>query len=133
MYELLIKAHFDAAHSLRGYPGDCAGLHGHTWRVEVVIEGEELNDIELLYDFRELKSQVDEVLSKFDHKYLNEVHPFDELSPTGENLARYLFEQLKATFPDGINLKKVSVWESEDACISYKESHGSRTRARDED
>lgn len=121
MYELLVKTHFDAAHHLPGYPGECAGLHGHTWEVEVVVAGEKLNEIGLVYDFRELKTQINELLSQFDHQYLNEIPPFDKLSPTGENLAKYLFGSLGKELPAGVKLKQVRVWESEDACITYSE------------
>lgn len=120
MYELMVKTHFDAAHALPGYPGKCKVLHGHTWRVEVTVTGETLNNIELLIDFADLKDLVDNVLERFDHKYLNEIQPFDRLSPTGENLAHYLFEEIKKELPTGISLKQVSVWESESACITYK-------------
>ncbi len=121
MYELMIKSHFDAAHSLRGYPGPCRELHGHTWNVEVIVAGNELDEIDLIYDFKELKDQVNKVLSKFDHKHLNEIPPFDKLSPTGENLARYLFKDIKRVLPDRVFLKKVNVWESPEACITYYE------------
>lgn len=121
MYELKIKTHFDAAHSLRGYPGPCAQLHGHTWGVDVLLAGSELDDIDILYDFRTLKDQLNEVLSVLDHKYLNEVPPFNELSPTGENLARFLYGKIKGFLPDRVSLLRVDVWESPDACISYYE------------
>lgn len=120
MYELLVKTHFDAAHALRGYPGKCKALHGHTWKVEVTVTGDRLNEIELLIDFADLKKMVDTVLDRFDHKYLNEIPPFDGLSPTGENLARYLYEEIEKELPPEVTLKQVSVWESESACITYK-------------
>lgn len=120
MYELLVKTHFDAAHALRNYPGKCKDLHGHTWKVEVSVSGDKLNEIELLMDFADLKKIVDAVLERFDHKYINEISPFDQLSPTGENLASYLFEEIKKKLPPGISLKQVSVWESKSACITYK-------------
>ncbi len=121
MFELKIKTHFDAAHSLRGYPGPCRDLHGHTFGIDVTLAGSELDDIDILYDFRELKDQLGEVLSDLDHKHLNEVPPFDKLSPTGENLAKYLFERIKTILPERVDLVRVDVWESPNACISYYE------------
>ena len=119
MYSLTVKTHFDAAHALRGYPGDCAKLHGHTWDVEVTVEGTRLNDIELLYDFRNLKEDLRGVIDKFDHKHLNEVAPFDRLSPTGENLARFIYEELEERIGAAVRLREVRVWESPQACIAY--------------
>lgn len=122
MYRLAVKTHFDAAHSLRGYPGDCGKLHGHTWDVEAVVEGPRLNDIEILYDFRQLKADLGEIVAKFDHKHLNEVSPFDRLSPTGENLARSIYEELSERVCGGVQVVEVKVWESPQACISYSEA-----------
>lgn len=120
MYSLTVKAHFDAAHALRDYPGDCARLHGHTWDVEVVVEGPRLDEIQVLYDFRRLKSDLGSVLAEFDHKYLNEVPPFDRLSPTGENLARHVYEEIEDRIGAAVRLVEVRVWESPQACIAYR-------------
>ncbi|MCK4778461.1 MAG: 6-carboxytetrahydropterin synthase QueD [Actinomycetia bacterium] len=120
-YEMTVKDSFDAAHYLINYPGKCVNLHGHTWDVEVVVGGEKLNEIGLLYDFRSLKKILKELLNKFDHKYLNEIAPFDKESPTAENLARYLFKKLSESVPSEIKLVKVTVWESLEAKVTYSE------------
>lgn len=123
MYELTVKTHFDAAHSLTGYPGECARLHGHTFRVDVVIEGEALNEIGIVFDFKDLKETVNNILDRFDHRHINEIPPFDKKTPTAENLANYFYHELmnSAGFPPGVGVKQVNVWESETACISYRE------------
>ncbi len=123
MYELTVKTHFDAAHSLAGYPGECARLHGHTFKVDVVVAGEALNAIGIVYDFKDLKNSVNEILDRFDHRHINEIPPFDKTSPTAENLANFIYHELRrdAKFPPGVNIKQVNVWESDSACISYRE------------
>ncbi len=123
MYELTVRTHFDAAHSLAGYPGECARLHGHTFRVEVVVEGETLNAIGIVYDFKDLKKSVNSILARFDHRHINEIPPFDKTIPTAENLANYLYHELQrgGGFPPGVSMQKVNVWESDSACISYRE------------
>lgn len=120
MYELSVKDHFDAAHSLRGYPGECAKLHGHTWDVEVTVEGDVLDGIEILYDFKQLKADLAAVLAPLDHGFLNDVPPFDVLSPTAENMARVLYDALEARIGDAVRLKDVTVWESPIARITYR-------------
>lgn len=124
MYELSVKGHFDAAHALVGYPGECKKLHGHTWDVEVTVTGEELDSIDIIYDFKDLKADLAAVLEPLDHAYLNEVAPFDTLSPTAENLARVLFDRLFVEIEsatDGrVALKEVTVWESPIARITYR-------------
>lgn len=120
MYELTVKAHFDAAHALRGYPGECRHLHGHTWDVEVTVFGENLDHTEILYDFKRLKADLAAVLDPLDHGYLNEIEPFDTCSPTAENLARILFEALERQVGEEVKVKEVAVWESPVAKIVYR-------------
>lgn len=120
MYELTIKGHFDAAHALRGYPGECRNLHGHTWDVEVTVEGHDLDDIDIVYDFKQLKEDLGGVLAQFDHGYLNEIAPFDVLSPTAENLARVVFDMMVDTVGAQVKVKEIAVWESPIAKIVYR-------------
>jgi 6-pyruvoyltetrahydropterin/6-carboxytetrahydropterin synthase len=120
MYELSVKAHFDAAHALRGYEGECRHLHGHTWDVEVTVQGADLDDIDILYDFKDLKADLTAVLEPLDHAYLNDVPPFDVLSPTAENLARELFNALEQRVGSAVCIKEVTVWESPIARITYR-------------
>ena len=95
MYELTILSDFAAAHNLRGYEGECENLHGHNWKVEVMVTSKELNKIGLAVDFRVLKKMLEGILEKLDHKYLNEILPFDKENPSSENIARYIFNQFK--------------------------------------
>ena len=76
MFELTIIEEFEAAHRLPDYEGKCCRLHGHNWRVEVVVRGTELDSSGLLIDFKVLKSHVAEVLLTLDHYYLNETEAF---------------------------------------------------------
>jgi len=110
MYRLRVESTFDAAHKLVGYKGKCARLHGHTWKVEVFVVGEKLNDIGILADFKILKDRLKEIIEKFDHSLLND---FKEIgNPTVENLSRYIFQNLR-DLPKNVKLEKVRVWESE--------------------
>jgi 6-pyruvoyltetrahydropterin/6-carboxytetrahydropterin synthase len=120
MYELTIKGHFDAAHAIRDYPGECRNLHGHTWDVEVTVAGERLDEIGIVYDFKSLKADLGAVLQRFDHVCLNDVQPFDVLNTTAENLARVIFEELEGTVGDQVRVKEVAVWESPVAKLVYR-------------
>jgi len=120
MYELTVKDHFDAAHALRDYPGECCRLHGHTWDVEVTVRGEKLDGIGIVYDFKQLKDDLRAVLDDYDHAYLNEVPPFDELNATAENLARVVYERLAATVGEQVEVAEVAVWESPIAKPVYR-------------
>ncbi len=120
MYELTVKGHFDAAHALHGYPGECCELHGHTWDVEVTVAGDALDDVGIVYDFKELKADLASVLEPFDHAYLNDVEPFDRVNPTAENLARVVFEALTGKVGEQVHVVEVAVWESPVARIAYR-------------
>ena len=112
MYELVVESEFSAAHRLREYPGACEKLHGHNWRVEVTVESENLNELGLVMDFRELKRLVSEVVSRFDHVFLNELPDFDERNPSTENMARIIFEEFSRRMPERVRVNSVMVWES---------------------
>jgi len=120
MYRLMIKTSFAAAHNLINYQGDCENLHGHNWRVEVVVSAKELDKAGLGIDFKILKKQTNSLLDELDHKYLNDLPPFKNNSPSSENISRYLFERLTETLNnENITVEKINVWESENACASY--------------
>ena len=120
MYDLMIRGHFDAAHALHGYRGECCKLHGHTWDVEVTVRGSKLDEVGIVYDFKTLKDDLAAVLEPLDHAYLNDVPPFDALNPTAEHLSRYLFETLSARIGDPVRVLEVAVWESPVAKITYR-------------
>jgi 6-pyruvoyltetrahydropterin/6-carboxytetrahydropterin synthase len=120
MYRLMIKTSFAAAHNLINYQGDCENLHGHNWRVEVVVAAKELDKAGLGIDFKILKKQTNSLLDELDHKYLNDLTPFKNDSPSSENISRYLFGRLSETLNnENITVEKINVWESENACASY--------------
>lgn len=120
MYRLTIFTHFAAAHNLTHYQGDCENLHGHNWKVEVTVCARELDKAGLGIDFKILKKETNRVLDQLDHKYLNALEPFSSLSPSSENIARFLFEQLgQALDSDNVTVDRITVWESENACASY--------------
>lgn len=120
MYELSVKDHFDAAHSLRDYPGECRRLHGHTWDVEVTVRGKDLDDLGMVYDFKRLKDELRTVLDDYDHVLLDEVPPFDRVNPTAENLARVVYDRLAPVVGDAVSVVEVAVWESPVAKLVYR-------------
>ncbi len=119
IYEVKIISDFAAAHNLRNFRGKCENLHGHNWKVEVVLRGTELNESDVLIDFGEVKHAAREILSRVDHKYLNDIEFFQQRNPSSENICRYLFEQLAAQLnTDNLRVYSVSAWESADACAT---------------
>jgi 6-pyruvoyltetrahydropterin/6-carboxytetrahydropterin synthase len=121
MYEISVRLHFDAAHSLRGYHGKCEKLHGHRYEVVAGLLAPHLNEVGLAYDFLELKKQLGEVISRFDHNNLNEISPFDKLNPSAENLASYIYGQLQSAIGKApVKVAYIEVWESPENRVVYR-------------
>ena len=121
MYRIIVKTNFAAAHRLRDYPGNCERLHGHNWTVKAEIGARELDSLGIAYDFRSLKKNLQDIIDPFDHRLLNDVPPFDQLNPTSENLAKYIFHSLQQVLPPKIRVLAVEVGESEKCSVVYTE------------
>src|SRR3989344_3391984 len=89
-----VEARFEAAHNLREYKGSPEPLHGHSWKVEAKFKCKKLDHEDIGVDYVEVEKAIRELASRFDHKYINEVPPFDKLNPTSENIAKWFFEEL---------------------------------------
>jgi 6-pyruvoyltetrahydropterin/6-carboxytetrahydropterin synthase len=97
-------------------------MHGHNFGVEVAVEGDRLDDkIHYLVDFKEIKRLTRAVLDRLDHKHLNEVECFTEINPSSENLAMFIYKELKGSLPGNIRLAEVSVSEKDSSKATYWE------------
>jgi len=121
MFELTVQTSFAAAHQLRGYEGKCENLHGHNWKLDVVLTAAETDHLGMVVDFNDVKATLDAILEKLDHRFLNDLDPFREVNPTTENVARLIFNQLGPRLPSGVTVKKVTAWESDRCGASYYE------------
>jgi 6-pyruvoyltetrahydropterin/6-carboxytetrahydropterin synthase len=123
MFEVSVDATFAAAHRLRGYRGKCEELHGHNYHVRLIVSGEKLDEIGLLQDFTILKRVLRGIVDKLDHKYLNELPPFDTMNPSAENLARFIHDETAKQLAGQLgeaSLASVTVWETDTASATYK-------------
>ncbi|BCS89400.1 6-carboxy-5,6,7,8-tetrahydropterin synthase [Pseudodesulfovibrio sediminis] len=119
---MTITQDFSSSHQLRNYGGKCENMHGHNFGVEVVVEGDKLDDrVEYLVDFKELKKRTKAILEKLDHKHINDVPPFTEINPSSENLAMFIYKEMVKTMPENISLVEVSVSEKDSSKASYWE------------
>ncbi len=120
MFEIDIQREFAAAHSLRGYNGNCSSLHGHNWVVQAFVKTADLDKIGIAVDFRSLQKEIDEILDELDHSCLNELDAFSDKNPTSENLAKYIFEKLSGCFnTENVKVSKVRVCESPGSGATY--------------
>lgn len=120
MFEVSVKGDIASAHFLRGYEGRCKDLHGHTWKIEVVIVGEQLDCVGMLADFAVLKKELREFLVTIDHVCLNDLPYFKKHNPTTENIAKYVYQNFAAEIAP-LKIKRVRVWESDSSSVVYYE------------
>ena len=123
LWRLTVRGEFASAHALRHYQGKCESLHGHNYSVEMVVEGETLTpDTELVVDFTVLKKELRAELGLIDHVNLNEYSPFDTVNPSSENLARYIYRNMKARLADmPVRLYSLTVGETAMQSATYME------------
>lgn len=121
MYRLNVFDYFSSAHQLKGYQGRCEAVHGHNWKVEAEVEGDVIDDIGLLMDFKHLKSILKDVIDRLDHVMLNDLKEFRNVNPSSELIAKHVYRQMKDMLPASVRLFSVTVWESENAKAIYYE------------
>lgn len=121
-YTLKVIADFASAHTLRNYPGACARMHGHNWKIEAEVDATVLDEIGMGVDFKVIKTAAREIAGRLDHRYLNDLEPFDTINPTAENIAAHFFSEMSSRLNDErIRVRAVTLWETERACVRYAE------------
>lgn len=139
MYQLKTEASFDSAHFLYGYDGKCSNIHGHRWRIEVIVSQENLQNEgqcrDMVIDFGDLKKVVRNLANSYDHALIYEENTlkdetvkalknenFDLIAvpfrPTAECFAEYFFRVLKN---QKLSVKSVAVYETPENCAIYEE------------
>lgn len=113
MYEIGVVTQFEAAHRLIGDFGPATRLHGHTYRLEVIVRGKHLNADGVLYDIGRLRTAVDEVAGSLHYRDLADVPDLAGVNTTAEAVARYCWEALAPGLRrQGLTSLLVRVWES---------------------
>ena len=125
MFEVTVEETFAAGHALRNYHGKCENVHGHNYKVRASLEGEQLDEAGLLVDFNDVKRVLNEIIDRVDHKFLNDVPPFDTLNPSAENMARWFYEEMEkglaaAPAKTDARLVEVRIWETDTSVAAYR-------------
>jgi 6-pyruvoyltetrahydropterin/6-carboxytetrahydropterin synthase len=96
-------------------------VHGHNYKIRVTVGGEQLNAIGLVMDFVDLRAAIKALAERLDHRFLNDIPPFDALNPSAENLAKYFYEGLDSTtHSQGPRVQSVTVWETDTTSATYR-------------
>lgn len=108
---------FEAAHVLPHHPGKCARLHGHSYRLDVALEGPLQADgpaAGMIEDFDAISRVVKAaVVNQLDHRSLNELIE----NPTAENIVVWVWRRLEHELP---HLAELTLWETRTACVVLK-------------
>jgi len=109
---------FEAAHDLPTFPDGhkCRRLHGHSFKFDVVVEGEVAPEKGYLIDYGDIKVAAAPIIKQLDHYYLNDIEGL--ANPTSEVLAKWLYGKLKPALP---MLSAIVVYET---CTSMCEYSG---------
>jgi len=125
MFEVSVEDTFASGHALRGYRGKCENPHGHNYKVQVTLHGESLDNIGLLFDFKDLKVAMNDVIDRLDHKFINDIEPFTELNPSAENMAKYFYDEMNLLLhgktQGRVRVKQVKMWETDTTAATYFE------------
>ena len=123
MYEIYLAARFEAAHRLVGNFGPATRTHGHTYRLEVILRGQQLGDDGTLYDIGELGQAVEGLAGSMHYRDLNEVPGLEGVNTTAEAVASYCWDKLAESLRGrGLDSLTVRIWESPDAYAAREDA-----------
>lgn len=108
--ELVKSFRFEAAHSLTGVAEGhkCRRVHGHSYRLDVHVEGPVDARTGMVVDFHDIAKLVKPLIDQLDHHLLNEIPGLE--NSTSETLCKYLWDRLKPALP---MLRALTIWESD--------------------
>ena len=122
MFEISVEETFAAGHALRDYKGKCENVHGHNYRVRVTIEGQQLDSTGLLVDFLDVKRLMGGAIEYLDHRFINDLEPFDKINPSAENIAKYFYDRINVGLRNEVpvRISAIQVWETDTSSAVYR-------------
>ena len=123
LFTISVETHFQASHQLTLPDGSKEPLHQHNWLVTADVSSDKLNSMGLVMDFHQLKAMVDNIVAEFENGQLNKIDYFQQNSSSAETVAKYVYEELAAKLPKGIELESVRVVEEPSCSAKFGKSH----------
>ena len=121
MFEITVSQRFTASHAILQMNGEMESQHTHDWKVELTVVGPELDAAGCVVDFALIQKYLRNSLTSWDGKVLNDLSIFLDVPPSTEYLAKCLFDQLEGALQEeGVTLKKVKIWETENCSAAFK-------------
>jgi 6-pyruvoyltetrahydropterin/6-carboxytetrahydropterin synthase len=123
MYEVFVAATFEAAHRLKGDFGPATRTHGHTYRLEAMVRGDDLADDGTLVDIGELREAVDDLAASLHYRDLDEVPGLAGKNTTAEVVAGFCWGRISPSLQNrGLSSLTVRVWESPQVYAAREEA-----------
>ena len=122
MFTISVETNFWASHQLVLLDGSKETVHHHNWLVSADVSSDKLDSMAVVMSFQKLKAMVDNIVAEFDNTSLNEISYFRQNNPSAENVARYIYEKLRAKLPEGVKLQNIRVVEEPGCAANFSES-----------
>lgn len=123
MYEIGIITQFEAAHQLVGDFGPATRIHGHTYRLEVIVRGARLQADGTLFDIAQLQNVVNGVVGRLHYQNLDQIEGLAGTNTTAENVASFVWEQVAPTLRGReLSTLLVRVWENSSAYAAREDN-----------
>ena len=123
MYEIGVVAQFEAAHRLVGNFGPATRLHGHTYRLDVIVRGPRLSEDGVLFDIGQMRALVDALVGRLHYQDLADVPGLQEVNTTAEAVARYCWDELALQLHQHrLTSLLVRVWESPQVYAAHEDA-----------
>jgi len=122
LFTISVETRFQALHQLTFPDGSKEPLHRHSWLVTATVSSKRLNSMGLVMDFNHLKAMVDNIVAEFEGSRLDENDYFQQNSSSAETVAKYIYEELSAGLPKGVELEAVKVVEQPGCSAKFSKS-----------
>ncbi len=119
MLSIEVKSYFQAAVALTNYAGPCSQLHGHTYHLQAIICNED-ETADMVADYYQAKEWVDTAIKPLNYAHLNTLDAFKTTSPTSENIAKWIYAQLKQLIPNHLRITRIRLAENDVFAVIYE-------------
>lgn len=119
MFTISVEMSFQASHQLALPDGSKEPTHSHNWAVIAKVVGGKLDNTGVVMDFNKLRAELGDIIAPFDNSQLAAIEYFRQNSQSAENVAKYIYEKLRAKLPQGVDVGGVKVGEEQGCWAKY--------------
>ena len=121
MFTVSVEMSFQASHQLDLPDGSKEAAHRHNWSVTAEVGRRQLDDMGVVVDFHKLRAELGAIIAPFDNSHLDALDYFRQNNPSAENVAKYIYDNLRAKLPEAVDITSVKVGEEQGCWAKYAE------------